>query len=37
MYMVPVLPAIIIAHNNHIAWGITAAGYGNTQDLYVLP
>lgn len=33
---IPGLPAIIIGHNNHIAWGITA-GYGNTQDLYVLP
>lgn len=31
---IPGLPAVIVGHNNHIAWGVTNADL-DTQDLYI--
>jgi penicillin amidase len=33
---IPGLPAIVVGHNDHIAWGITN-GYNDAQDLFIIP
>lgn len=33
---IPGLPAVVIGHNSHIAWGMTD-GYNDAQDLFIIP